>query len=55
MRLLSVAIEEIPDAATRSVDDTGKEDEFGAKDYRTELELKPDHLSRPLFVVRPRI
>ena len=53
MRLSSVVIEEIPDAATRSVDDTGKEDEFGAKDYRTELELKPDHLSRPLFVVRP--
>eukprot|EP00105_Crassostrea_gigas_P003558 XP_011416454.1 PREDICTED: TFIIH basal transcription factor complex helicase XPB subunit [Crassostrea gigas] len=42
--------EEIPDAATRSVDDTGKEDEFGAKDYRTELALKPDHNSRPLFV-----
>lgn len=44
-------VEEIPDAATRSVDDTGKEDEFGAKDYRTELALKPDHNSRPLFVV----
>lgn len=33
------------------MDDTGKEDEFGAKDYRTELALKPDHNSRPLFVV----
>lgn len=44
-------VEEIPDAATRSVDDTGKEDEFGAKDYRTELDLKHDHNSRPLFVV----
>ena len=31
---------------------TVKEDEFGAKDYRELMELKPDHASRPLWVVR---
>ena len=41
----------IPDAATRNVEETAQEDEFGAKDYRSTLELKKDHNSRPLWVV----
>lgn len=41
----------VPESATRQVDDSAKEDEFGAKDYRTTLDLKNDHNSRPLFVV----
>ena len=41
----------VPESATRQVDDTAQEDEFGAKDYRTTLSLKNDHSSRPLFVV----
>ncbi|VDI79793.1 DNA excision repair protein ERCC-3 [Mytilus galloprovincialis] len=40
----------VPESATRQVDDSAKEDEFGAKDYRTTLDLKNDHNSRPLFV-----
>lgn len=27
-----------------------RNDEFGAKDYRSQMELKPDHMSRPLWV-----
>ena len=27
------------------------EDEFGAKDYRSMVQLKPDHKLRPLWVV----
>ena len=27
------------------------EDEYGAKDYRSQMELKPDHASRPIWVV----
>ncbi|XP_052095482.1 general transcription and DNA repair factor IIH helicase subunit XPB-like [Mytilus californianus] len=40
----------VPESATRQVDDSAKEDEFGAKDYRNTLDLKNDHNSRPLFV-----
>lgn len=29
---------------------TSKTDEFGAKDYRSEMKLKPDHVSRPVWV-----
>ncbi|KAF4520968.1 hypothetical protein B566_EDAN011604 [Ephemera danica] len=31
-------------------DDKALEDEYGAKDYRSQMTLKPDHLSRPLWV-----
>ena len=41
----------MPEAATRNVVETAEEDEFGAKDYRSTLELKKDHSSRPLWVV----
>lgn len=42
---------DVPNAATRQVSESSKEDEFGAKDYRKILELKLDHSSRPLWVV----
>ena len=41
----------LPEAATKTVEETAQEDEFGAKDYRNTLELKKDHSSRPLWVV----
>ena len=44
----------IPDAAKTNVenqDDDALEDEFGAKDYRKQMVLKPDNTSRPLWVV----
>ncbi|KAK9502295.1 hypothetical protein O3M35_011093 [Rhynocoris fuscipes] len=46
----------VPDAAKKNVETTDQganEDEFGAKDYRTQVELKPDHESRPLWVGGP--
>ena len=46
---------ELPAAALRDVDhDDGvpKTDDFGAQDYRKILELKTDHASRPLWIVR---
>ena len=45
----------VPDAAKKNVETNDKsvpEDEFGAKDYRSQMLLKPDHESRPLWVVR---
>ncbi|KAJ4430992.1 hypothetical protein ANN_19585 [Periplaneta americana] len=45
--------EGIPNAAKKNVetDEQGVlEDEYGAKDYRTQMILKPDHESRPLWV-----
>nr|CAG4642321.1 EOG090X01LU [Evadne anonyx] len=45
--------EGVPDAAKQNIEnDTAKvpEDEYGAKDYRKTLTLKPDHNSRPLWV-----
>ena len=42
----------VPEAANRHVTETSQEDEFGAKDYRKTLDLKLDHASRPLWVVR---
>lgn len=52
----NVDIEEgIPDAAKNDVEkqDEGTiEDEYGAKDYRSQMILKPDNASRPLWVVR---
>lgn len=47
--------EGIPDAAKNDVekqDETALEDEFGAKDYRSQMILKSDCASRPLWVVR---
>nr|CAD7424080.1 unnamed protein product [Timema monikensis] len=43
----------IPDAAKKNVeteDARVPEDEYGAKDYRSQMDLKPDHSSRPLWV-----
>ncbi|XP_039281828.1 LOW QUALITY PROTEIN: general transcription and DNA repair factor IIH helicase subunit XPB [Nilaparvata lugens] len=45
--------EGVPGAAKKNVetaDDGVLEDEFGAKDYRAQMALKPDHSSRPLWV-----
>lgn len=47
----------VPDAAKNDVekqDESALEDEFGAKDYRPQMILKPDHTSRPLWVVRQK-
>ncbi|KAB0796826.1 hypothetical protein PPYR_10887 [Photinus pyralis] len=43
----------VPGAAGRNaenIDQGVQEDEFGSKDYRTQMLLKPDHQSRPLWV-----
>lgn len=43
----------VPGAAARDAeknDQSAQEDEFGAKDYRAQMELKPDNMSRPLWV-----
>ena len=45
--------EAVPAAAAKNAekyDDNIQEDEFGAKDYRTQMELKVDHGARPLWV-----
>ncbi|XP_046737072.1 general transcription and DNA repair factor IIH helicase subunit XPB [Diprion similis] len=45
--------EGIPDAAKNDIekqDEGAVEDEFGAKDYRSQMILKPDNTSRPLWV-----
>lgn len=45
--------EAIPAAAGKQVDESStKLDEYGAKDYRSQMLLKNDHSSRPLWVVR---
>ncbi|CAG0895329.1 unnamed protein product [Darwinula stevensoni] len=44
---------EVPEAAKKDVEQAGEavqEDEYGAKDYRSLVTLKPDHSSRPLWV-----
>lgn len=43
----------VPAAAAKNAekyDDGVKDDEYGAKDYRSQMELKIDHSSRPLWV-----
>jgi len=43
----------IPDAASKNVEETSgdaPEDEFGAKDFRDQMNLKSDHSSRPLWI-----
>ncbi|KAG9477554.1 hypothetical protein GDO78_002770 [Eleutherodactylus coqui] len=43
--------EAVPSAAGKQVDETGtKLDEYNAKDYRSQMPLKGDHGSRPLWV-----
>ncbi|VDM60488.1 unnamed protein product [Angiostrongylus costaricensis] len=42
----------VPKAASQNLngENTATVDEFGGKDYRSEMPLKPDHASRPLWV-----
>lgn len=42
----------VPGAASKNAEenDQVEEDEYGAKDYRSQMELKPDNASRPLWV-----
>lgn len=40
----------VPAAASQKLSTASVEDEFGAKDYRSQMELRPDHSSRPLWV-----
>ncbi|XP_070388269.1 general transcription and DNA repair factor IIH helicase/translocase subunit XPB [Dermacentor albipictus] len=40
----------VPAAASQKLSTAATEDEFGAKDYRSQMELRPDHTSRPLWV-----
>lgn len=45
--------EGIPGAASKNaekMDEDILEDEYGAKDYRSQMDLKPDHHNRPLWV-----
>ena len=45
-------VEGLPSAAALNQEDEAEaeEDEFGAKDYRSQMALRPDHASRPLWV-----
>ena len=42
----------VPEAASKNVEDVAdaKEDEFGAMDFRKDMELRVDHSNRPLWV-----
>ena len=42
----------VPEAASKNVEDIpdAKEDEFGAMDFRKDMELRVDHTNRPLWV-----
>ena len=42
----------VPEAASKNVEDIpdAKEDEFGAMDFRKDMELRVDHSNRPLWV-----
>ncbi|XP_064456146.1 general transcription and DNA repair factor IIH helicase subunit XPB-like [Ornithodoros turicata] len=40
----------VPAAASQKLAEASVEDEFGAKDYRSQMQLRPDHESRPLWV-----
>ena len=40
----------IPESASRQITEGTKEDEFGAKDYTSDLKLREDYMSRPLWV-----
>jgi len=43
----------VPSSASHQLDETveAPDDEFGAKDYRAMVQLKPDNEARPLWVV----
>jgi len=48
-------LELVPGCAARNAeqaDEKALEDEYGAKDYRSQMQLKSDYNSRPLWVVR---
>ena len=45
----------VPSAASKTVSEKVDEDEFGAKDYRNELDVKQDYQSRPIWVVSLKI
>lgn len=40
----------IPPVASKQVSEQSTEDEYGAKDYREEMQLKPDNQCRPLWI-----
>ena len=42
----------VPEAASKSAEEVADvdDDEFGAKDFRSQMDLRPDHLVRPLWV-----
>lgn len=43
----------VPGAASKNAETNDENiltDEYGAKDYRSQMELKPDHANRPLWV-----
>ncbi|KAG9508893.1 General transcription and DNA repair factor IIH helicase subunit XPB, partial [Fragariocoptes setiger] len=40
----------VPESALRVVKDNPEEDEYGAKDYRKQMELRVDHEARPIWV-----
>ncbi|CDW57009.1 DNA excision repair protein haywire [Trichuris trichiura] len=44
------ALADVPNVASRKLSDQLSNDEFGAKDYRDDMPLKPDHACRPLWV-----
>uniref|UniRef100_A0A5S6QGH3 General transcription and DNA repair factor IIH helicase/translocase subunit XPB n=1 Tax=Trichuris muris TaxID=70415 RepID=A0A5S6QGH3_TRIMR len=44
------ALADVPNVASQKLSDQLANDEFGAKDYRSEMPLKPDHACRPLWV-----
>jgi len=52
---LLFVLDGIPSAAKKNVESEDQggalEDEYGAKDYRSQMILKSDHESRPLWVV----
>ena len=52
MEILGNEQDWVPEAASKNVEEIpdAPEDEFGAKDFRKEMELRPDHGSRPLWV-----
>ncbi|CAN7997118.1 unnamed protein product, partial [Ixodes hexagonus] len=44
------SLDGVPAAASQKLSEASAEDEFGAKDYRSQMQLRPDHSSRPLWV-----
>ncbi|XP_054156436.1 general transcription and DNA repair factor IIH helicase subunit XPB-like [Oppia nitens] len=40
----------IPESASRQINEGVREDEFGAKDYTQDVQLREDYMSRPLWV-----